>query len=109
MIRTTTLFSAMVIFSNFAISQIVTTFNYTGAQQTYVVPPGVTTIDVDVIGAEGGDATGTTVGWGAGTANGEGGNGGRVTATLPVTPGETLYLYVGGEGTISAGGFNGGG
>ena len=109
MIKTTTLFSATLIFSNIAISQIVTTYNYTGAQQTYVVPPGVVSIDVDVMGAEGGDATGTTIGWGAGTATGEGGNGGRVTATLPVTPGETLYLYVGGEGTISSGGFNGGG
>lgn len=89
--------------------QTVTTFNYTGAMQTYVVPAGVTSIDVDVMGAEGGDAIGTTVGWGGGPMNVDAGNGGRVTATLSVTPGETLYIYVGGEGSMSAGGFNGGG
>ncbi|MGB8964955.1 MAG: glycine-rich protein [Candidatus Cybelea sp.] len=46
-----------------------------------------------------------------------GGNGGIVTATIAVTPGETLAIFVGGEGTGdtsncspgSDGGFNGGG
>jgi hypothetical protein len=90
-------------------AQMVSTFNYTGAMQTYVVPPGVTSIDVAVRGAEGGDAVGTTVGWGGGPVNVDGGDGGEVTATLSVTPGETLYLFVGGEGSMSAGGFNGGG
>ncbi len=94
------------VFSN---AQTVTTFNYTGSMQTFVVPAGVTEIDVDVIGGEGGQAVGTTVGWQAGPMDISGGDGGRVTATIPVTPGETLNIYVGGQGDLTAGGFNGGG
>ncbi|MBK8969770.1 MAG: HYR domain-containing protein [Lewinellaceae bacterium] len=70
------------------------TFVYTGAVQPWVVPAGVTSITVDVYGAEGYGAEGL---------------GGRVQATHPVIPGETLYLYVGGAGTETTGGFNGGG
>ena len=41
---------------------------------------------------------------------GTGGRGGRVQTTLSVTPGQTLYLYVGGAGTgCNTGGWNGGG
>eukprot|EP01032_Pedospumella_encystans_P010370 gene10370-12125_t len=32
-----------------------------------------------------------------------------ITANIPVTPGEVLYIYVGGQGSTSTGGFNGGG
>ena len=45
----------------------------------------------------------------------QGGNGGLVTATISVTPGETLAVLVGGEGgtamygTKGIGGYNGGG
>ncbi len=78
----------------------VTTFNYTGAFQTYLVPAGVTTICVDVRGGQG---MSNLVG------NAGGGNGGRVTGTLTVVPGATLRIYVGNGGVISnAGGFNGG-
>jgi hypothetical protein len=72
-------------------------FAYTGAAQTWTVPAGVTSATFDVFGAQGGD----------------GGKGGEVKATLPVTPGETLQIVVGGMGAASgcnhAGGFNGGG
>jgi hypothetical protein len=74
------------------------TFNFTGGVQSFVVPAGVTVLNVDVQGAGGGGPSpGPT----------PGGNGGRVQAALPVTPGETLTIMVGGSGT--AGGFNGGG
>ena len=93
-----------------AYGQVATTFNYTGEMQTFVVPAGVTEVQFDVKGAEGGDAIGTTVGWGGtSTINADAGNGGRVTGLLPVTPGETLYLFVGGEGVLLSGGYNGGG
>lgn len=72
------------------------TFNYTGAAQTWTVPPCVTTISVDVRGAEGGGPTG--------------GNGAKVThASIAVTPGQTLQINVGGAGQQPAGGWNGGG
>jgi hypothetical protein len=84
-------------------------FEFTGAEQQWVVPAGVTSIDVDVRGAQGGGAP-------AGDPNTSGGLGGRVQTTLTVTPGETLYIYVGGKGgdlvspnTAGPGGFNGGG
>jgi hypothetical protein len=73
-------------------------FNYTGAQQTWTVPAGVNSVNVDVQGGQGGNTS-----WG--TA----GLGGRVQATIPVTPGSTIIINVGGQGTTSVGGFNGGG
>jgi hypothetical protein len=71
----------------------VTTFNYTGGMQTYVVPPGVTSVQMDLYGAAG---------------YGSLGYGGRVVANLTVTPGETLNVFVGGTGTGTTGGYNGG-
>ena len=60
------------------------TFNYTGHKQTFTVPSGVTTIKIIALGASGGASTG---GYGTG---GVGGDGGRVKATIPVTPDEKL-------------------
>jgi hypothetical protein len=54
-----------------------------------VVPQGVSWLQVDAQGGQGGTAG----------ANGYiGGLGGKVSGTIPVTPGETLYLYTGGSG-----------
>lgn len=74
-------------------------FSYTGAQQTWTVPVGVTEVMIDVVGGGGATNSGIT------TA----GKGARVETTLTVTPGQTLYLYVGGAGSESTGGWNGGG
>ena len=81
---------------SFSQTQIVN-FNYTGSVQNWIVPPCVTSINVVVAGAKGGGNTG--------------GNGSRITATLNVTPGQTLNIYVGGMGTCgnNSGGWNGGG
>ena len=65
------------------------TFFYTGSDQTMGVPTGVTSVSVDVVGAKGGNAY----------SSGTGGAGGRVQATLPVSSGTTLNIYVGGAGT----------
>ncbi len=74
------------------------TFNYTGGQQLFTVPANVSQINVDVYGAQGG-----TVGGNAG------GLGGYAHGSLGVTPGQVLYIYVGGHPGSSTGGFNGGG
>jgi hypothetical protein len=72
--------------------------------QTFTVPVNVNKIFIDALGA--GGARGTT---------GVGGAGGRAQGAIPVTPGEVLYLYVGGKGggsltsTLNIGGWNGGG
>ena len=84
-----------------------TTFNYTGAMQTFTVPVGITSITLEAWGAQGGIAT---------TGNGNvGGLGGYSKGNLVVTPGQILNIYVGGKGTgvgnkvLGGGGFNGGG
>ena len=65
------------------------TFKYTGTEQTFKVPAGVTSITVVARGA-------------AGAGVGEYGNlsgfGGRVYAVIPVSPRERLHIYVGGAG-----------
>ena len=89
------------------------TFSFTGGKQQFQVPAGVTQVTVVASGASGPyGATGYY-------CKVIGGLGGVVKATIPVTPGETLAVFVGGEGTIGApcgsqygngnGGFNGGG
>ena len=77
-------------------------FQYTGNVQKFVVPNGIPQVDIQVWGAQGGTASGRT----------EGGRGGYSEGTLPVYPGDTLFVYVGGKGSSGAsvqGGFNGGG
>src|SRR4051794_21900765 len=80
-------------------------FGYTGGEQTFTVPEGVSSVHVVAIGGSGG----------AGEF-GSGGQGARVTGDVPVTPGEVLYVEVGGNGHESfllsgdgAGGVNRGG
>jgi hypothetical protein len=71
-------------------------FAYTGAEQVWPVPAGVTAVRVVAIGAPGGGSGG--------------GAGAIVTADVPVPDGvANLYVEVGGPGGVPTGGFNGGG
>jgi hypothetical protein len=70
-------------------------FDYTGETQYFTVPAGVRQIKVIARGARG---AGSPVAYG-----------GRVHAVIPVTPGEKLVVYVGGDGMGHLGGYNGGG
>lgn len=86
-----------------AASTTVLNFSYTGTIQSWTVPLGITSIQFRVIGASGGTS------WGV-----RGGYGESITGTLTVTPGETLSLYVGQQGSGHSSGsnpaaFNGGG
>src|SRR5207244_192676 len=78
------------------------TFTSTGAEQQFTVPAGVVILHLTLVGAPG--ATGSNVG---GTG-GAGANGARVTADLAVSPGDTLFVEVGGAGSTASGGGNGG-
>ena len=89
-------------------SEVVCTFNFTGAAQSWTVPEGITQATFDVFGAQGGRES---------RVNLPGGGGGKVHATIAVTPDDTLQINVGGEGGTGAcsscggagaGGFNGG-
>jgi hypothetical protein len=71
-----------------------TYFCYTGAEQTWTVPAGVTEATFTVYGAEGGSSSGT----------GAGGQGGKVVATYSVTADSKDTVYVGQAGGISSAG-----
>ena len=75
------------------------TYSYTGGEQTWTVPCGVSSITIKCYGAQGG-------------ANGSatGGQGGYATGTLAVAAGQIVYIEVGGQGgNTGAAGWNGGG
>ncbi|HYG94411.1 MAG TPA: glycine-rich protein [Nocardioides sp.] len=87
------------------------TFAFTGDEQTWTVPAGVTSATFDLWGAQGGAAS---------DDDDAPGRGAHVTSSLSVTPGATLQLVVGGQGGISrrdsgdpdaydGAGYNGGG
>ncbi len=83
-------------------AELTKTFTYTGAAEQWTIPAGVTSIVVECFGAEGGNSI-----------NGTGAKGGSAKAKLPVTPGDTIQVNVGGKGTnisnATTGGWNGGG
>jgi hypothetical protein len=71
-------------------------FGYTGGEQAFVVPSGVHKLSVRLVGGSGG------------SGGAAGGAAADVLGDLEVSPGETLYVEVGGNGETGAGGFNGG-
>lgn len=88
-----------------------TTFNFTGSTQLFVVPAGVTSIHIEAFGAQGGQSE---IGGTFGVI--QAGRGGYAEGDLAVIPGQTLEIYVGGQGDtntvaqgLAAGGWNGGG
>jgi hypothetical protein len=70
-------------------------FYATGKAQDFKVPATVKQLKVIALGAHGAGSIET--------------RGGRVSATIPVTPGEVLAIFVGGNASGATGGFNGGG
>lgn len=79
---------------------VTTTFVFTGAVQQFTVPPCTGNMTITMFGAKG--AAGNTGG-------GSGASGGAVRGVITATPGSVMYFYVGGQGSVTAGGFNGGG
>ena len=72
------------------------TYNYSGNTELFIVPDGVTSMDITGIGAAGG-ASGSN----------PGGKGASMSGKFIVTPGDTLYINVGQMGQISGGGGGG--
>lgn len=70
-------------------------FGYTGGAQNWVVPAGVSQVQIDARGAQG--------------QSNFGGLGGETIANIPVTAGQSVAVLIGGAGANSVGGFNGGG
>src|SRR6476660_4235478 len=73
-------------------------FTFTGTEQEFKVPAGVTSVNVVAVGAKGLNFSSTLDGLGA-----------RVQGSIAVTPAHTLYVEVGGEGKKEVAAFNGGG
>ncbi|MDG1916012.1 MAG: hypothetical protein P8I55_15655, partial [Crocinitomix sp.] len=84
----TILLTGSLLFSTSLDAQDVTTFDYTGSVQTFTVPPGVTSIQIDAYGAQGQEETIEDY------DQSLGGLGGFATGVLTVTPGEVLNIYV---------------
>ncbi len=88
--------NAQIIARNFALRKPLgintQTFSYTGGLQQFIVPNRVTSIQVTAIGAKGG----------TGARGQVGGGGANITTTLSVTPGQVLYVVVGGHPGQSA-------
>jgi hypothetical protein len=91
--------------------QVTCLYGFTGAEQTFTVPSGVSSVQVTAVGAAGAPSFGSPAP--------PGGLGAEVTGTLTgLTVGEILYVEVGGIPTLTGacfngvsciGGFNGGG
>jgi CshA-type fibril repeat protein len=75
-------------------------FTYTGADQTFTVPAGITQLTASVFGAGG-----------ASSLEGKGGGGGWSEGAFPVTPGQVLTITVGqaGQDNSTVGTYGGGG
>jgi uncharacterized repeat protein (TIGR01451 family) len=72
-------------------------FDFTGGAQQFVVPDGITQIEVEIAGAAGGDATGSA------DNIGDGGFGALVTGgVIPVVEDDVITVIVGGEGGPAA-------
>jgi len=90
-------------------------FSYTGGEQTYTVPAGVSSLSITAVGAPGGAETHCEAlicppGFGPTVEAGlPAGRAAVVSGIVSVMPGQTLYVEVGGTGGVPAGGFNGGG
>jgi hypothetical protein len=84
-----------------ALSGETITYSYTGAYEAVLVPSDVNSIVVSVTAASSGIGTDPN--------SGTPGYGANVQATISVTPGSILYVFIGGQGALPAGGWNGGG
>ncbi len=69
------------------------TYSYTGSMQTFTVPNCVAFVTIEVAGAEGTGMSGYI-----------GGQGGIAKAVLPVTIGQVLNIFVGGQNSYNGGG-----
>ena len=74
------------------------TFEYAGTMETWTVPPGVTEVQIDAWGAQGGGAIRCNA-----SVFESGGLGGYAEGLLTVEPGDVLSILVGGQGEPAGG------
>ena len=78
---------------------VTSAFSYTGSTATFTVPAGITSLNVTVVGAEGGRGGPDSAGYPP-----TGGYQGVVSGAISVTPGQVLTVAVGHGGTSGSGG-----
>lgn len=78
----------------------VQTFNYSGTIDSWIVPPGITSVTIEARGAQGGYNTSSTTTSGLGAS---------MIGTFAVTPGTQLNILVGQQPSSSGGNGGGGG
>lgn len=83
------------ILSSLLVNAQVQNFSFTGAPQSFTVPPCVNQVTIVANGAQGGCPNG--------------GAGAQVTHTISVCPGDVIQVNVGGQGGQNQAGYNGGG
>lgn len=76
-----------------------TVLSYTGGMVEYIVPPGVTSLNIEALGAQGA----------SGQSGYVGGRGAKMSGDFAVEPGSRLIIAVGGKGAGQNSGSNGGG
>jgi hypothetical protein len=84
-------------------STVTCSYAFTGAEQKFTVPSGVSAVHVEAVGAPGSASAPIPQ-----TYTNSGGSGAIADAELFVSPRETLYVEVGGPGRIDPGRWNGG-
>ena len=91
-------------YSNNAYASIIvgacSTFTFTGDYQRFIVPEGVSSVSIEAWGAQGSSG---------GSGGGLGGRGGYAGGSIHVSPGQVLYVCVGGQNGWYNGGSGGGG
>ena len=82
-----------------AVGETPVAMGFSGVPQSVTVPAGVTSATVYLSGAQGGAGRSGagTIGGSPNSPGGTGGLGGRVRGTLALTPGQTLWVNVGGQ------------
>jgi len=81
------------------------TLFFTGSEQNFIVPCGVTNLTIDAFGAKGANGPNNS----SSATGGIGGLGGHTQGNVTVSSGQTFNVFVGGQATNNIGGFNGGG
>jgi hypothetical protein len=94
-------------FTSLSVAQAIIrdTLFFTGGEQNYTIPCGVTSVTIDAFGGKG--ANGAS--GGNNSIGGVGGLGGHAQGTLSVTSGQSFSVVVGGQGVGVNRGYNGGG
>jgi len=94
---------------NLSVSLGIQSYSFSGSVQTFTVPTGVTTLNIEALGAQGGNHSPGQYYSGNSYCGCNGGNGADIKGTFTVTPGQVISIIVGQQGSDQSGGNSGNG